>query len=176
MNRKLLVILILLCSSSFAMAQRAAVSVDALKWAMATPNVSTDILLSDRYTINIDAVINPFDNLLSDVHTKRVSISPELRCWFKRPLYSHFVGVNVLGASYNVGFKEALHKGSLVAVGVTYGYSFYVAPKWSFTPTVGLGYGYGKDSEFENGSYGKRELGWKPLITKFGFYFSYIID
>ncbi len=175
-NKKVVAIAVMILSCSTAMAQRASVSVDALKWATLTPNISVEVLLSEHITASIETTINPFNDLFDRYSTKQVTISPELRYYFKRPNYSHFVGINAVGSIYDVGFNGDYYNGRMAAVGVVYGYSFYLSERWSATPSIGVGYGYFKYNEFTWGVKQPIESGFKPTITKFGLSFTYLID
>ncbi len=178
MSRKKIVLTVLsfILSLTASYAQRASVSVDVLKSAMAIPNISTEILLSDRLTLNLEAAINPFDECYSNLYTKQITLSPELRYWFKRPLYSHFVGVNLMGSIYDVGYNDSRNSGRIAALGIAYGYSIYLSSRWSLTPSLGVGIGYGENISITGTESVDQGYLWKPMVTRFGLSFSYLID
>lgn len=164
-----LVALLLLLTNVGVYAQRASVSTDVLKWTTLSPNISVELMLSSRTTLNIESSINPFGEFGDDLQLTHVALSPEFRFWLMRPQHSHFFGVNVLASAYNLKINSFATEGQMIAVGLTYGYSFILSDRLSLTPTVGYGYGMTnniKDSSFE----------FKPMVTKLGVGFTYIIN
>ncbi|MFI3281927.1 MAG: DUF3575 domain-containing protein [Rikenellaceae bacterium] len=168
----ILFILIHICSY----AQRAVVSTDVLKWTVATPNINVDVLLTDRFTAAIELSANPFEKMYGELYTKHLSISPEVKYWFKRPIYSHYLGANFLYSMFNVGYKDYRECGDIVALGITYGYSIYLNQRWSLTPSVGGGVGFLNSGSVEDGQYQPTQRSIKPVVTKLGISISYLID
>lgn len=150
-------------------AQRVSVSTDPLKWATASANIDLGIMIDAHWTIGCEVSFNPFDEIYSDLKLTHVAISPEVKYWFQRPQYSHFIGLNPLYTIYDVALGDHQYKGRMAALGVTYGYGFILSRKWSFVPTIGVGYGYVNNSLDGSSKF-------TPTITKFGVGFSYIID
>ncbi len=169
MNKKLLIALLFALLPLSLSAQRAAISTDPLKWATASANIGIDVMLNKHYTIGGEVSFNPHDRIYGDLKLTHVAISPEVKYWFQRPQYSHFVGLNPLYTIYDVAFGDHQYKGRMAALGVTYGYGFILSRKWSFVPTIGVGYGYVNNSLDGSSKF-------TPTITKFGVGFSYIID
>lgn len=165
----ILVALLVLTTNVGLYAQRASVSTDVLKWATLSPNVSVEMMLSSRTTLNIESSINPFGELGGDLQLTHAMISPEFRFWFKRPQHSHFIGANILTSAYNIKYGSNAFEGRTVAVGITYGYAFILSDRFSLTPTVGYGYGM-----VNNTVDALREF--KPMPTKIGLGFTYIIN
>lgn len=158
-------------------AQRVAISTDALKWATIAPNISFDIALSSKLSLNIEGAFNPYDNIFKNLSTKQITLSPELRYWFKRPLHSHYLGVNILASIYDLKIKEDRKKGQTLAIGIGYGYSLIVSRRISFTPIIGIGCGYVlsyADPELNEQS--PIEGGFKFMLTRIGITFSYITN
>ncbi len=165
-KRVIILILVSMLSITVSYAQRAAVTTDLLKWATMSPNISTDIVISSRSSLNLEAAIKPFDySYFDDVSLRYIYLSPEYRYWFQRPLYSHYVGVNLSGAYYDATFNNDHQVDRFVALGVGYGCSVILARRWSMTPYIGVGCGYFVDEE-----------AFKPMITRLGLSFTYIID
>ncbi len=150
-------------------AQRVSVSTDPLKWATASPNIGLDITMNNHLTLGCEVSFNPFDNLYGDLKFTHLSISPDIKYWFQRPQYSHFVGLNPMYAIYDVSLGDDRYKGRIAALGVTYGYGFILSRRWALVPTIGLGYGYVNNSLDGSSKF-------SPTVTKFGVGFSYIID
>ncbi len=174
--KRLLLTAIILLSASFSFAQRASVSIDPLKWVALTPNVSVEVLLSRHVMLGIETIINPFEDIYPQFSTKQVTVSPELRYYFKRPLYSHFLGVNVVGSIYDLGLNDNLYSGRMAAVGLVYGYSIYLNQRLVLTPAVGYGYGYFDASSVVDGVVSAAKTTFKPTVTKAGISFTYILN
>lgn len=150
-------------------AQRVSLSTDPLKWVTASANIGVDVTLSSHMTFGCEVSFNPVDHIYGDLKLTHVVISPDVKYWFKRPQYSHFVGFNTLYAIYDVSCGDYQYKGRIAAVGATYGYGFILSRRWAFVPTIGVGYGYANNSLEGSSKF-------TPTITKFGLGFSYIID
>lgn len=180
MIKKLLLLLFILNSSTMIYAQRVSISTDVLKWASLSPNMAVDLVLAPRISLNMEGVYDP----LISRDLKRVSVSTELRYWFKRPFYSHYLGVNFIGAMYDLKLPSGLlkghpnkYRGSVAGIGIGYGYSVIVNKRFSFTPNIGFGYGLVHSQHNFNGTSSptfKSEF--KPILTRLGLSFSYIIN
>ncbi len=157
----------LLATNSFA--QRAAISSDALKWGLASPNVTAAIAMTSRLTLDVEFSANPFGELYGDGRAQHIALSPAVLYWLQRPFYSHSIGVNMVGSIYDMSALGKSARGRMAALGVVYGYGFILGERWALTPTVGYGYGI-----FKNANSGK--VSYQPTITKLGINFSYIID
>lgn len=159
-------------------AQRAAISTDLLKWATLSPNISADVVLSSHISLNVEGSFNPLNSTYKDgLRAEHVMFSPELRYWFKRPLYSHYIGLNAMAVIYNVELDGKRYKGQAGGIGLGYGYSFIIAKRWNLTPYVGFGFGYAQEYvNPELGADSSVKAGFMPMLTKLGVAFSYIID
>lgn len=158
-------------------AQRAAVSTDLLKWATLSPNISADIVVASQTSINLEASFNTLNEIYGDNCAEHIMVSPELRYWFKRPLYSHYIGLNAIALIYNVTLDGSRYKGQAGGIGIGYGYSFLISKRWNLTPYIGVGYGYFNeyiDPDLSSTSEVKADF--KPMLTKLGIAFTYIID
>lgn len=173
MSKKLLLTLFLVSLSTITYAQRVSVSTDVLKWGTLSPNMSVDLILSSRLSLNMEGVFNP----LLDIDFKRTSVSTELRWWFKRPMYSHYLGFNIGGSVYSLKLNNDRYKGEMASIGLGYGYSFIISKRISLTPNIGLGCGYVHsytNPELKELSPIRTEF--KPVVTRLGISFSYIIN
>ncbi len=167
--KKLLILTLFIFCSWGAMAQRVSLSTDLLRLGTLTPNLSVETTLSSRLTLNLEGAINPFGEVYNNFDPAHASLSTELRWWFQRTMYAHFVGVNFVGGIYDVNYKDYSNKGQTFAAGLTYGYSLILTRRWVLTPTIGYGCGL-----FDQATSGERQ--WKPTLTKFGVGITYIID
>ena len=171
MKIKILLTFVLVSLTSIVCAQRVVVSTDAVKWGTVSPNLSVDLVVSSRLSLNVEGVYDPLVN----VNFKRLSLSTELRYWFKRPFYSHYLGVNAVTSTYE--FEKQNKKEQMVAIGVGYGYSIILSKRMSLTPHVGIGAGFVR-SHANNELYTPAPIQteFRPLLTKFGVSLSYIIN
>lgn len=166
---KLIIIFALSLLSLNAHAQRVTISTDPIKLVTASPNIGLDVSINAHWTVGCEVSSNFLDHIYSSLKLTHVAISPEVKYWFRRPSYSHYIGLNSLYTIYDVSFGEHRYKGRMAALGVTYGYGFILSRRWSFVPTIGVGYGYVNNSLEGSSKF-------TPTITKLGVGFSYIID
>ena len=132
----------------FASAQKVAVKNNLLMDAMASVNFGVEFKTGVRTTLNIPASMNLW-SFSDDKKFKHVAVQPEFRWWKCQPFTGHFLGVHAHYASYNVGgigpfktIKDNRYEGWLIGAGVSYGYNWILAPRWSLETTVGIGYAH----------------------------------
>lgn len=158
----------------YLMAQVANAQVVALKNnllydAAATPNLTLEWKLANRWTMNATVGFNPFplkdeDYKLSDgtLHKWRhILADVEIKYWFCTAFARDFIGFNigythynVVGGKYPIGwlYKDILTKrrqGDAVMAGVSYGWSWILSPHWSLELAAGVDGGYTWYEEFE---------------------------
>lgn len=134
-------------------AQTMRLKTNLLYWTTATPNVSVEARLSDKWSADLSVGYNPF-TFKDNKKWKHVAVQPEFRRWLKKtPYEGHFVGFNLLYSHFNaggiklpLGIFPDLHKhrqqGDLGAVGVLYGYDWPLKScYWNIETVVGVGYG-----------------------------------
>jgi hypothetical protein len=118
-------------------------------------NLGIEFKLNDISTLKLPVTYNPwtFDN---NKKLKFILFQPEWRWWFCEAFTGHFIGLHAHYAYYNVGSVEKIlwsiplsdymqkHRleGWLAGGGLTYGYQFYLAPRWSLEASLGIGYAY----------------------------------
>lgn len=149
-------------------AQRVSISTDPLRLATASTNLNVDVSLNTHYTLGFDLSFNPFDHIYGDIKATHLALAPEVKYWFKRAQYSHYLGANILGAIYDIKVSDHIEKGRMAAIGITYGYGFLINKYLSIIPNIGLGYGAFDES-------GSSAIKFAPTITKLGVSISYII-
>ncbi|MDE6300997.1 MAG: DUF3575 domain-containing protein [Muribaculaceae bacterium] len=137
-------------------AQNVAVKTNLLSDAALTPSLGLEIGLAKKWTIDIDGQVNfwPVDG-----HKwEHMLIQPEARYWFCRKFAGHFIGINAIGAQYNVGnldlgglhflgtdfrnLKDLRYQGWAAGAGIAYGYSWPVHAHWNIEAELGLGWLY----------------------------------
>lgn len=121
-----------------------------------TPNLSLEIGLSNRSTLEIGGAYNWFNRVGSQVDNKKLVHSLgqiEYRYWLCSKFSGHFFGVHALGSQFNIaghelpllfgkGSKNYRYEGYGVGGGISYGYSFFLGNRWSLEAQIGVGYAW----------------------------------
>ena len=135
-----------------AVAQKVAVKTNIPYWATTTPNLGFEFGLGARTTLDISGGYNFWTlNREANRKIKHFVVMPEVRWWLCERFNGHFFGVHGLGGEYNIAKvklpfglakngKDYRYDGSYVGGGVSYGYQWMLARKWSLEATVGVGY------------------------------------
>lgn len=151
----LLVMAILFCSVT--KAQKVALKNNLLMDGMASANLGVEFKVGVRTTLDIPGSLNLW-SFSDNKRFKHFAVQPEFRWWKCQPFTGHFVGVHAHYASYNVGgirpfkiIKNNRFEGWLLGAGVSYGYNWLIAPRWSLETTVGMGYAYMSHDKFRCG-------------------------
>ena len=154
-NRKIqlviMTVVMMVMGSQRAAAQTVALKTNALYWATTTPNIGAEVRLAPRWTIGLTAGYNPF-TYSDNTKLKHVLVEPEARYWLCSAYAGHFVGANLIYSHYNAGnislplgifpeLDDHRFQGDIGAVGLLYGYSWMLSPRWSLEAVVGLGVG-----------------------------------
>lgn len=115
-----------------------------------TPNLSAEIGLSRRSTLEITGSYNPwnregsYDNNDKFVHWL---VRPEYRYWFCERFSGHYMGAHAFYSMYNIGGykvpmlfeKEYRYEGYAYGAGIVYGYNLSLAKQWGLEFTAGIG-------------------------------------
>ena len=113
-------------------------------------NLAADVQVSEHFSVELPVLWCPW--YVSSEHAiKTFTIQPEARYWLSKPGKGHFFGVHGFGGEYNIAKvklpfglakngKDYRYDGSYVGGGVSYGYQWMLARKWSLEATVGVGY------------------------------------
>lgn len=154
-NRKIqlviMTVVMMVMGAQRAAAQTVALKTNALYWATTTPNIGAEVRLAPRWTIGLTAGYNPF-TYSDNTKLKHVLVEPEARYWLCSTYAGHFVGANLIYSHYNAGnislplgvfpeLDDHRFQGDIGAVGLLYGYSWMLSPRWSLEAVVGLGVG-----------------------------------
>jgi long-subunit fatty acid transport protein len=146
-------------------------------------NLGVEFKLADKFTLKLPVTYNPF-TFKDDRKTLFILVQPELRWWLCESFSGHFLGLHAHYATYDVAgvgnkhTKDYRYDGELYGGGISYGYHFYLAPRWILEASVGAGYAYleydkykFKDDKTFIGSEHKNYVG----LTELGISISYII-
>ena len=145
----LFLIMLLFCLADLH-SQILAVKSDLLTGALSSPNFGVEVKLSNRLTLEAGFHYNPFP-AGGDKRWKHWFVQPELRYWMCQPFGGHFFGAHLLYGVYNVGgmklplglfkgVRSSRYEGDFMGLGVSYGYLFILAPRWSIETSVGVGF------------------------------------
>lgn len=188
---KIKILVALLCGTMLiggqASAQKAAVKTNLLYWATTTPNLALEFGLGKRTTLEVGGTYNPF-TFKDNAKFKHWMVQPEFRLWNCQRFNRGFWGIHLMGGEFNVGnidlpfklipaLKTHRYEGWAVGGGVSYGYDWYLSPRWNMEATIGVGYLYLDMKRYECAKCGdflgketKNYFG----PTKFGLSFSYL--
>lgn len=138
-----------------------AVRTNLLWWGTLTPNVGVDFRLSPKWSLGVNAGLNPW-TFSENKKWKHLLIAPELRHWNKQTFQtpSSYWGLNAFYSHYNVGhvkFPFGLYRevrdhrlqGDLVALGLFYGRTWRLSRLFRMEAELGLGGGYTWYDKFE---------------------------
>ena len=149
-NTFILFLLLLLFRLADLHSQTLAVKSDLLTGALSSPNLSVEVKLSDRFTLEAGFHYNPFP-AGGDKRWKHWFVQPELRYWMCQPFGGHFFGAHLMYGVYNAGdmklplglfkgVRSSRYEGDFLGLGVSYGYHFILSPRWSIETSLGLGF------------------------------------
>lgn len=175
--KKLLVGCVLMLTTHAVLAQQVALKNNLLYDAVKTPNLSLEIGLARKWTLDAQATANFFlfntDPLKDNYDTKKwshIMVQPGVRYWFCERFSGWFVGAHALGGAMDVGElnipfilqnkkKEMQHhryEGWFAGGGLSLGYQKPLSTRWSLEGEIGLGYAYVHYDKFRCRSCGKR--------------------
>ena len=114
-------------------------------------NLGAEFRIWRKMTIDVPLTLNPWMyNKEENTKFKFFLFQPELRYWDCEAFNGHFLGIHGHYSYYNVGhmpsspFSETMNtyrfEGKLAGAGVSYGYHWFISPRWSFEAEIGAGY------------------------------------
>lgn len=136
-------------------AQQVALKTNLLYLGTTTPNLSAEIALGKKTTLDIQGSYNPFRFGSKETNRKiqHWLVMPELRRWVYENFEGHFFGFHGFYGRYNAGnidlpldifsgLKDSRYEGYGVGAGFSYGYQWYLSPHWNMEAQFGFGYSY----------------------------------
>lgn len=132
-------------------AQVLAVKTNLAADAVLSPNLSLEMKIGERLTLDLSAHYYPFCSKSSTVRRRHWLFQPELRFWSCEPFFSHFWGVHLLAGEYNIsdqhlpfglyrGTRSSRYEGAVLGAGLSYGYQWILSPRWGLEAELGVGY------------------------------------
>ena len=131
-------------------AQNVALKNNLLYDATLTPNLSLEIGLGKKSTLDLGAGYNPFE--FSDgKQWKHWMVQPEYRYWFCEKFNGTFIGAHLMGGQYSFAkvdmpmavfsdLKDYRYEGYYYGGGFVVGYQWILGKKWSLELALGAGY------------------------------------
>ena len=142
----LVIIVALLLCPSVAKAQIIAVNTDVVSDGLLAPNLGLELGMTSRSTLAINALTGT--NILYS-NTKMTAIQPEWRFYFSgRRMYHHFVGIGLIGATYETHADHRTYNGDGAGAGVTFGYVWPITNHLNLDFHAGLGAFYYRQKEY----------------------------
>lgn len=119
-----------------------------------TPNLSIEIGLGEKSTLDVGGGYNPWNLNGTDQNNKKLVHwlgELEYRYWLCQRFSGHFFGIHALGTQFNIakqelpllfekGSKDYRYEGYGYGAGISYGYNFYLGIRWSLEANIGVGY------------------------------------
>ncbi len=147
------------CSATEASAQKAALKSNLLYAGVTyTPNLSLELALGTRSTLDLSAAYNPWNRKGTYENNKKwvhLLVQPEYRFWLCERFNGHFFGAHALFTHHNVGGidafqfnkgnlfeKEYRYEGFAYGAGVSYGYHWVMSRRVAMEFQVGVGAAY----------------------------------
>lgn len=175
-------VLFLFCGIN-AFAQQFAIKTNGLMWAMLMPNIGGEIVVGERTSVDVSAFggYNPYGTEI-----KLFGLNPELKYWFSgRPMLRQYIGLSVIGTSYDMKIRDRIYDGKAVGGGLSFGYSWLVGERLNIEVSAGLGAVYFSqrrlyygDNTSDYEAFGKKRensTGVKIIPAKLAVSISYII-
>lgn len=153
--KKWLPMILLLLLSSHVGAQKVAVKTNLLYGAYTyTPNLSLEVGLGKRSTLDLGGGYNPWNLNGTEVNNEKLVHwlgQIEYRYWLCERFAGHFFGVHALGTQFNIaghelpllfekGSKNYRYEGYGYGGGLSYGYHWMLSNRWSIEANIGVGY------------------------------------
>ena len=115
-----------------------------------TPNLSVEVGLAPKFTMDLQTGLNLF-TLGDDKKLKHYLIQPELRYWFCERFNGLFVGAHAHGGQFNVGgfklpfgwipdMENHSYEGWFIGGGASLGYQWILGNHWNLEASAGVGY------------------------------------
>jgi hypothetical protein len=127
-----------------------------------TPNLSLEIGLSPRATLDLTVGYNPWKRRTDDPENRKfvhLLTKAEYRYWLCERFSGHFLGMHALYASFNVSNRDHLgwmgfdtgnrYQGYGAGAGLSYGYLWHWSERWGMEFNVGAGAVWRKYERFD---------------------------
>lgn len=144
--KKLTVLLFLLFLAQTAHSQQWGLTTNGLYWATGTPNLGVEYSFNKKTSATLTANYNPF-TFARNRKLKHWLVQPEFRYWISEAYKGHFLGVHLMGGSFNFSglplsdaMRDHRYEGDFAGGGLTYGYQWLISNRLNLGLELGLGY------------------------------------
>lgn len=172
--RWILVVILMITAGKSVNAQRLALTTNLFEDAIVTPNIGVDVVITDKQSFSFDASYAPY-KLADAFHNKCMTYRLGYKFWLNQAFYGHYLGMDLVANSSDVGLAKWHFKDEYLGVGASYGYAFIISKRLNLVPHIGVGVAYGNryegyDHMTENGSpvEAQAKRGVIPIVTRFG--------
>lgn len=160
--KKILILLLVMVSATFANAQKVGIKTNLLYDATANANLGLEFGLAPKWTLDLSADYNAWP--IRGHKWKHWFVQPEARYWLCTRFQGHFFALHAIGGQFNFGnlkhgfmflgsnFKNLAdhrYQGWGAGGGIAYGYAWALAKHWNIEAEIGLGAIYAKYKEFD---------------------------
>ena len=167
--RKYLLIILMVMAAGVARAQTVGVKTNILYDATASANLGIEFGLANHWTLDLSGNYNGW--AINDRKWKHWFVQPEGRYWFCSRFSGHFLAVNAIAGSYNIGnlhnnikflgtdFKSLTdyrYEGWGAGAGIAYGYAWILGKHWNLEAEIGVGWIYSRYDKFDCEICGKK--------------------
>ena len=147
-------------------AQRVVLKHNVLLDVVHSPNLSLELGLTPKQTLDIQVGFNPFTyNSADNSKFRHITVQPEWRYWTCERFNGWFFGVHAHAGRFNAGnvtlplnlfhtVQNARYEGWFAGAGVGAGYQLPLSRRWSVEAELGLGYAYVDYDKFACGKCG----------------------
>ena len=149
---KRLIVITLVIVSTLGLGQRAtaqfyAVKVNALALAVGVVDVGVEASITDSWSLGIASQLSVLNmtQRVDRFYTGEIGA----KYWFFENQVGHFIGQQLKYVNYIVGKPRKKYNGEALGLGVSYGYSWILSPRWSMVAEVGVGIFYNSDVRYD---------------------------
>jgi hypothetical protein len=159
MNRLIkisIISLLLVFAAGKAKSQVVGIKTNVLYWATGgTINIGAEVSLGKKLTLDLGVTGNPWVFGPRELNRKiwHWTANGEIRFWQWQKFNRGFLGVHLLGGSFDSGgitlplgaftvLRNHRLEGGMAGLGVSYGWQWYLGPHWNLEATLGVGYMY----------------------------------
>ena len=177
----MMVVILMIAAKTSVHAQRMAITTNVLEDVVLTPNLGIEIVVADRQSLTFDASFAPY-KLSEQFHNKCMTFRAGYKYWFSQALYAHYIGIDAVASSYDMGVGRYDFRDQYVGIGVGYGYSFIIGKKLNIVPGIGVGFAYGNSYQGHDHMSGPGQAveavetpGFKPVLTRLSVTLQYVL-
>lgn len=164
-----------LCVAATTQAQLLAGKTNLLLWGNLTPNVSLELVTSERTSVN-GGIFYSLDSNPMDCSIKGADV--QLRYWLSgRPMARSFVALGLQGMRYHAVFSGKEHHGDAAGPGIVYGYAFPLGKRFNLELSAGVSVMWYREAKYAKGTEMPKEYnvtGRKVMPMGLGISCSYI--